>query len=1207
MKKVRILAVVLAVLMLPFGLLVSCKDNPSTDNPDGSSSSWTTGNIETQEPVSYPRDNDGTADGYLMYFSFNAAARGDLRTDIDPYKSYFSTAAKDGALYLIADKGGVNGSGALLIQREGTNQDAYVELTTNGMSALTARHTLEFDVNVGEGLIGDGFNIYSRKELNGACSQVFIRLTQTGLYDGDGALLYEFPAFGWYHISLAVDDEARTYDVYVDGGKLTNGTKYTNKNYPAFSDQRLTTYRIATNVGEGLDTYIYLDNLSVCDGVEPANRDEAKDNVIYKDNFTEVLKAFEVSREGVLKAMSSLGFTGSNLASVFSPYKVNKNNMSEETEIPLMYDYSVEVGGKYGGEFGGFVYVDENDDSKYIKFGNDADYTVTTNIRGSVLTGRYSVAGTEEEPEARITLKDGALDRNYYSVLKEGKLSVYSDYNLTKLEAVYVLFASDIPFNGTTLAIDEDNFFMSILIDDYFKKAEFIAHTPDANVEALDAQYSYADGVLTITAGDKEFKFNYTDGKLTYGAGDDIKTFDVYVDNSKWETTGDETIAVKWQNFITGKTQIDFFADVEAGTGAQWQNIRFNYYVPQSSVNYTFMIIVDTGNSSEGWSYYSATFKHASAGWYTFDKAITSMGQSRTPDMSRFAGKVSITSAGWSNGPAGGKAGTAEDGYALYIQDIEIYSERSIVVEGPEAGKENCTHEGTLVPSDKFVEATCTTNGYYPLICSNCGAVKIDHDRKMTFPTGHDYTDARTERIEPTCSTNGKVYHFCNDCGNKAVLEDIPALGHDFISRFDANSRELRQTCKSCGIVSALVLSEKALTTAEKVAALNLKDDQYYAVYDGMNENYSYGSLTAESAITLQTILMINAKHAKFYATPIRMFKYERGQNSTTDAYIDIRPNSRYKGNHVVEFTLMLGEAVNGKYPALNSTYKDRTSGFGDMSVFTTNENGLLTFKNDTTRTVQLSEAKATHFSLVIKPSENLFDVYIDDYLQYSIPMTLDASKDASKFLGVDFRISYRNRAGEAGMSFYVNDMMTYAGDYPACVMGMGGVSGGNEYGGDVDLQGNITDGKLLVNADNEILTLPKYVLTSAYVLDFNLKAASLADGALLAGNKTDVYGFENELDLITVKNGYIYVLDRAVCKAEDAKDGVKITLVIDDAFSEVVAYINGVEVKGGSIKYPAGHYASEGALINSFIFKSAVGAYEISEIDMYTGFSVKE
>lgn len=1208
MKKIRILAVVLAVLMLPFGLLISCNNNTNPDDP-ADSSSWTTGPIDTQEVTTLPPVDDGTAEGYLLYFTFDNAPRGEFRTDLEPYNSYFTFEdSKEGALYLVDDKGGVNGGGALLIQREGANSDAYVEFSTLKMgSSFIAQHTFEFDINIGEGLVGDGINIYSRKELNGACSQVFVRITEDGVYDGDGSLLYEFPAFGWYHISVAVDDEARVYDIYVDGGKMTNGTKYSNINYPVFSEQRLTTYRIALNATSGADTYAYIDNFSICTGLEPSERDTDKDDITYKDNFTEVLKAFEVSKEGALDAMNRHGFTGSNLTSLFSVYKVNKNNMSSDTEIPLMYDYSVEVGGKYGGEFGGTIYVDKTDNSKYLQFVSDANYTINTNIRGSVISGTYSIAGTEDEPEARFSIQEGALERTYYSILRDGTLYLYSDYNLTKLEGEFVLFESDIPFNGVQLVVDEENFYMSILIDDYFGEIDFIVHAGDDNLELPSAEYTYNNGVLTITADGKDFTFNYADGKLTYGSGDDTKTFEEYVDNSKWETTGDETLAIKWQNFVSGKTQLDFYADVEEGTGPQWTNIRFNYYIPQESVNYTFMVIVDTGNSSEGWSYYSKTFKASSPGWYTFDETITSMGQSRTPDMERFTGKISITTAGWSNGPAGGTAGTAADGYALYFQDIELYAERSIVVQGPEEGKENCTHN--YVPSDNFVEATCTENGYYPLICSECGAVKIDLDRQdeMTLPKGHNYEGAQTERVEPTCSTKGCVYHFCVDCGNRAVKEEIDAIGHDYVTRYDANSRELRQTCKNCGIVSTLVLSEKSLTTEEKISALNLATNQYFAVYNGLNENYSYGSFTGENAVTLDTIVMINAKKAKFYATPIRMFKYERGTQSDTDAYVDIRPNSRYKGNHVIEFTLMLGEAVNGKYPALNSTYKDRTSGFGDMQVFKTDENGLLTFTNDTSCTVQLSESKATHFSLVIKPGDNLFDVYIDDYLQYSIPMTNDSTKNASTFLGVDFRISYQNRSGEGGMSFYINDMMTYEGDYPVCVMGMGNVSGGNEYGGDIALEGNITDGKVLVNENNEILTLPKYVLTSAYVLDFTLTADALANGALLAGNKTDVYGFENELDLITVKNGYIYVLDRAVCKVEDAKDGVRFTLAIDDGFGDITVYIDGTEVKGGTVKYPDGYYGSEGAMIKSIVFKSEVGAYEISGLDMYTGFSVKE
>ncbi len=1205
MKKVRILAVVLAVLMLPIGLLISCETNPSDEPSD--SSSFTTSSVETQEVSTTPPDNDGTRDGYLMYFSFDEADRGDLRTDLLPYATYFTTAEKEGSLYLIDDKGGVDGSGALLIQRLDAQTDAYVELTTTGMPSLSAQHTVEFDIKVSEGLLGDGINLYSRKSVNNAaCSETFVRITEDGVYDGDGALLYEINGEEWLHVAIAVDDENLTYDIYVNGGKLTASTKFTNVSYPAWSEQRLTTYRISTNATTVSDVYAYIDNLCIVAGLDPKEHDEAKDDITYKDTFTQALPAFETTKEDTLALVEQHALTEKNLASTLSLYKVDRNNMA--AEVPLMYDYTVESGGTYGGVFGGKVYVNRENSENYIQFVADVNLTVNVTITGSLLTGTYTIGGTAEEPEAWITLTDGALEREYYGVLEGSSINLYSDFNLTQLVGVYDLYESEIPFNNIPLVVDEENYYVYIYIDDYFGTVDFVIHTADSSLDYPDnAEYSYADGVLTITVGENAFTYNYDGTNLTAGEGEDLKTFEVYVDDSAWELGENEEYVLKWQNFATGINQLDFYADVEEGTGANWTNIRFDYYIPTNGVNFTFLVIVDTGSSAEGWSYYSATISHSTAGWYTFDKVITSMGGSRTPDMERFTGKVSITTTGWNNGPQGATDHEERvDGYAIYLSNIELYSGKSIVVQGPDEEHPDCTHEGTLVPSDDFVAPTCTDNGYYPLVCSVCGATKVDIDREMEFPLGHNYEGAETERVEPTCASAGYVYQYCVTCGERAVAEEIPALGHDYITRYDPNTREMRQTCKTCGDQSSLVLSESILTTKEKIEKLGITNAQYF-IYDD-NKSYSVGSPNVNpSGATDPGFITINPKYAVFAADANGMFKFTRGANLTQDPYIDFDIDNKFQNTHVIEFSLMLGEAVGGKYPKLAGNYITRPSaGMWSANLFTTNENGVLSFNMNTEYTIQLSEERVTHFAFVFTPKDNVFDVYVDGYLRFSgITMTTDSR--ISDFLGNDFRITYAKNVDAEGMSFYIGDMMAYEADFPVCVVGMGSSSGGSEYGGDVELIGDVTDGNVAVTDSDVALRLPGYVYTTAYVLDFTLTADSLSDGALLAGNKLDAYGFENTLDLITVRDGYIFVLDRAVCRTTDVSDGLRFTIVMDDAMNQVVVYLDGVEILGGALRYPDGYYALTDSLIQGFVFKAEAGSYNISGLDMYTGFSVKE
>ena len=73
MKKIRLLALLLALLMLPLGTLFSCKPDDVPDDPDDDN--------EQEEPEDPDTgdvniDNDGTRSGYLVFFTFDAAKRG---------------------------------------------------------------------------------------------------------------------------------------------------------------------------------------------------------------------------------------------------------------------------------------------------------------------------------------------------------------------------------------------------------------------------------------------------------------------------------------------------------------------------------------------------------------------------------------------------------------------------------------------------------------------------------------------------------------------------------------------------------------------------------------------------------------------------------------------------------------------------------------------------------------------------------------------------------------------------------------------------------------------------------------------------------------------------------------------------------------------------------------------------------------------------
>ena len=249
MKKIRLLAALLVILMLPLSVMFGCNkpdedpEDPDTGDEGGETPGGNTGGGGDQTS-SVPADNDGlSGNGYLVMFNFNAAKRGNLNVDVAPYKRFFTVdASKKDTFYAVDDKAGKNGTGALLVQRTNSNDKSNFAFTTTSLgSAFGSQHTLEFDIKLGKGLLGDTLYDIADK----SADQTLISIAPDGkITDCDGMLLYVADKLEgeWVHIALAVDDRARTYDVYINGVKKAETVSFSNKAY---------------SVSEDLDQYLF--------------------------------------------------------------------------------------------------------------------------------------------------------------------------------------------------------------------------------------------------------------------------------------------------------------------------------------------------------------------------------------------------------------------------------------------------------------------------------------------------------------------------------------------------------------------------------------------------------------------------------------------------------------------------------------------------------------------------------------------------------------------------------------------------------------------------------------------------------------------------------------------------------------------------------------------------------------------------------------
>ena len=127
MKKIRFLAALLVILMLPLSVLFGCNkpDEDPDDDPTEDDGGSTGGNKPSgggSSTTTKPADNDGlSGNGYLVMFNFNVAKRGNLPT-VAPYSRFFTVDnTKKGTFYAVDDKAGKNGTGALLMQRTNSN------------------------------------------------------------------------------------------------------------------------------------------------------------------------------------------------------------------------------------------------------------------------------------------------------------------------------------------------------------------------------------------------------------------------------------------------------------------------------------------------------------------------------------------------------------------------------------------------------------------------------------------------------------------------------------------------------------------------------------------------------------------------------------------------------------------------------------------------------------------------------------------------------------------------------------------------------------------------------------------------------------------------------------------------------------------------------------------------------------------------------
>ncbi len=1206
MKKTRILALLLALLMLPVGLLAACDPKDPDPDPDPDP----TPDPNEKEEIVY---DDGSKAGYLMFFNFDSANGGDLNIDIEPYKSFLDNNGNgDGIIYAV-DTMQAKDKNSLLISRKDSDVAAKFQVLLEKITELKSTHTLEFDVRVEAGCITDTIRIVGTRM--GTNKQTFVNINSDGIYDSANNLVYAYKATDkWINVAVGIDDAAGEYNIYVDGKPVASDIAFSTE-YKKWSDGLVDEYAFESDVNK-TDFYFYIDNLGIVDGIKPVGYTDP--DKIYSDSVEDSLTLFDAdaadAKESYFEKVNSV-FANSIKTTPYSEgtaklalgdvYAMLRYNTKTKEFAQITFDYGYEMGKytEYGAVFGNKAF--KADDDNWIYFRSNGALEFTGKLNGEAFSGKYSVEGTEVEPKAIIKWgKDGIRYVTYdlvnstiaVSETESGAGKVYAEESPATL-----------PFGGKTFGYTTADTRVSFIVYEYLGVADLIIEGEGA-VELIGEAYTYENGVLKIGA----YQFTYADGKFTYGE----ETFGIL---DTWALMDCEKYCVKLANYLSAGAEFQFTLKDFATTWnhTAWDTVKVNIYIPDGMEKYGYGLYFDCGSEGkfEGKYLVKYTKGELLSGWNEIEFKLSEIVSGATASKADFTGtfylKVSGTVGQMGSAEGNNYTGNAVDGMEIYISDVVFTATREFPMEGPAEGKESCTHSGTLVAVDERVEGGCFDHKYYVLKCSECGATKLDTTKEFVVATGeHTYSEENALTYAPTCTGSGYTYVLCEVCNEEIFLSNIEAVGHDYIKQLDTASNTVNSTCKICGNTSSKPYMDKLLSGAEKLQFLGIDPSTCsngLVVAKDINDGdfvTTKGGGYATSTGTLKCTTVQTSKG--LYGVEIQKL------SNTGSGYIEVVHRGSFSGvkSFVVELSLMLGsKGENGKYMAVNilNVHREYPSGGGGAKgqniAQVTNTGNFATVGKKVS--VELSEEKFTNIAMHVNQIKRTVDIYADGIYVGSDVWNVNINVVDGVHELWQTRFHPQDYEGVKGSSLYINDFMFYAAEEPVCVFDLdsSGAVMEKEYSGDVELD---DDGSVAVSGNDVQLKLPPYTVTTKYVLDFILKG-DFKDGAILTGHKMDEYRFINDCDLLTVKNGYIYYLNTAICEAEEAntENGVRITLETNDKVAKTTVYVNGVAVPGGSIDYPESevYYRAESSYITAYTFKSdAAENYSVEGLEMYTG-----
>ncbi len=1181
MKKIRLLAILLAILMIPFSAFFACNDpeEPSDDPGQNEDPDENEGGTKPNKPTSVGDKtvDDGTRTGYLAFFSFDNADVGNLGviqapTDyndpnyseyagakpIKPYYTYLRGSLVAGAAYTVKEK---NEGKYLSIQRVNAVTtpalDFYMGYSYIG--DISSSHIIEFQLEFTKGLFGAETSFGGVK---GSVTQPLITIDNDSIKDCYGNVIYgdkETDKQGWIKITVAIDDAAETYTVFIDGVKQASELDYSNPNYKSWNEMDPDRYRFMISNSTRLDTYLRIDDLSIRNGtVDDLDFEESDvENKIFGtvSSFNSIISASEDTIKSFYESRSALAESlkqnlfenGALLSDRVTLSKIN----TETGDIADIYsDYGVFLG-KYGEKA---VFSSENAEFTFGTFDGSVVYDADkTDADNAVVEGAYTVA----EGVITFTFAEGVTDMPVAAKFADGVLTTYSDAECT---------------------------------------AELAAYAYEAVVEAGDNGDLAEDEILGI-------KFS----NIT-------------------KITSDGEISFPWdaawyrshKNNITS-LKLGMYISEEMYDAGYVFLIRFN----QNGGGYGYYI-VKPGTSS-GFDNGTITYTVGLNEW-TIELSKLINGNANPYSLESDDIDIRFTFTGWTNQGVN----SHHDDYTFYLTEFALVCEGLRVELTPPAdGMADCEHEddigdSTLIKVDTPIEGNCAYGSYYVLKCTICGATEVDESRPFGELANHVFDDEIHE-VLATCLEDGYTYKECTLCGTREILSTVESDGHHYITS-GVNGLQVTQICKDCGDENTVIVRTEMISFEQKIAELGLLEgDRAYWDAEGTSVNITAGGTISSPLMTsvIKEAGGFEMKTEKTKYGDMLVWRHPTKDTKSNESYIDIAPygsgtsTTYFKAqSFAYEFDFVLGESETGAYWDVrfglgwrNGSIPNATWG---MPVFRADGTMQLCDYNATANVINFGSHEKFKFevgqlyniAVVMDLDNNLVKLYIDGVF-FDETQFVASLEEAAIFSPTHLRL-WCGGANASGGSFYIDNYMHYPvfNAEPVCVL-TSGISAGSGYEGDIELQDELFDAirpdfKVMADGYNAKLNVPVDLYLKEYVLELGINAEALADGTVLRAIKNGL-GYDRFLDVIKVKDGRVYVCDVLVAKTTK---NVKLALVFDDNLNTITVFVNGERV-AGTVSF-AGDYADLAASIRSFVLLNECGSYDVTGLKMYTGTEVK-